>query len=330
MNFLNSRKTNQHYTVLDLSPGADRSQVRARHRELVAKYHPDKTFHEPQHIKDEYAAKFLEVQDAYENLIKIVESEIQPTMKSTPTTRPPSTPTTKPEPAARPPIRPYHFAGTCTVRVTTNGETIFQGSPVFHDKYPPTFRTPVSFIGNPSFQCQTRFLSTSRFTSGIPLFAAKITTFSQPVSFGGVTSALGCSPRFKGRLTWFHSTARFAGDVTKTVTFDGNVVFADEVIFGIGKVIFRGEVTFSKSVTLNANVEFVKNPIFEDNATFQGDVIFCRSAQFNRRYARTVVFNKRVHFGGEKPTPKSAPKTRFCYHEPGDGLEWLREWARKV
>lgn len=55
--------------ILDLSLNATEEQVKKRYRSLVKKYHPDGNPGLPEEQKAAYAQRFLEIQDAYEELI---------------------------------------------------------------------------------------------------------------------------------------------------------------------------------------------------------------------------------------------------------------------
>ncbi len=60
------------YRTLDLEPGADKSQVKKKYRELAKKYHPDKII--AKDLPDEFVQmakeKFTEIQSAYEEIMK--------------------------------------------------------------------------------------------------------------------------------------------------------------------------------------------------------------------------------------------------------------------
>ncbi len=60
------------YKTLDLEPGADKSQVKKKYRELAKKYHPDKII--AKDLPDEFVQmakeKFTEIQAAYEEIMK--------------------------------------------------------------------------------------------------------------------------------------------------------------------------------------------------------------------------------------------------------------------
>ncbi|MEO0480733.1 MAG: DnaJ domain-containing protein [Planctomycetota bacterium] len=58
------------YEVLGLDNGASLDQVRARHRELVKKHHPDRHRHLGKVAQEEASERFREVQQAYEFLTK--------------------------------------------------------------------------------------------------------------------------------------------------------------------------------------------------------------------------------------------------------------------
>jgi len=58
-----------HYTVLEIAPGATKEEIKSAYRRLAAQYHPDKV----QHLGEEFQvlaeARFKEIQQAYEELI---------------------------------------------------------------------------------------------------------------------------------------------------------------------------------------------------------------------------------------------------------------------
>lgn len=62
----------QAYNTLNLEPGADKSQVKKKYRELVKQYHPDKII--AKDLPDEFVEvaqkKFAEIQSAYELIMK--------------------------------------------------------------------------------------------------------------------------------------------------------------------------------------------------------------------------------------------------------------------
>lgn len=56
------------YTVLGLSPGASREEIKAAYRRLAAKYHPDKVAHLGEEFRKLAEQRFKEIQDAYQQL----------------------------------------------------------------------------------------------------------------------------------------------------------------------------------------------------------------------------------------------------------------------
>jgi DnaJ-domain-containing protein 1 len=63
------RSRRDHYTVLEIAPGATKEEIKSAYRRLAAQYHPDKV----QHLGEEFQvlaeARFKEIQKAYEELI---------------------------------------------------------------------------------------------------------------------------------------------------------------------------------------------------------------------------------------------------------------------
>lgn len=54
--------------ILDLGPGASQEEIKKSYRRLAKKYHPDGNPDLSEAEKEEYAHRFLEIQDAYEEL----------------------------------------------------------------------------------------------------------------------------------------------------------------------------------------------------------------------------------------------------------------------
>jgi DnaJ-class molecular chaperone len=57
------------YSTLNISTTANRTEIGKAFRELAFKYHPDKHIGEEQEVIDYNTDKFIEVANAYENLI---------------------------------------------------------------------------------------------------------------------------------------------------------------------------------------------------------------------------------------------------------------------
>ncbi|WP_343633504.1 J domain-containing protein [Fluviicola sp.] len=55
--------------ILDLGPSATEEEIKKSYRKLAKKYHPDSNLDLDEAKKEEYAQQFLEIQDAYEELI---------------------------------------------------------------------------------------------------------------------------------------------------------------------------------------------------------------------------------------------------------------------
>ncbi len=60
-------KTNP-YNVLGVSPGASRQEIHEAYRKLAQQYHPDKVSHLGPEIQETAKRKFIEIQQAYEQL----------------------------------------------------------------------------------------------------------------------------------------------------------------------------------------------------------------------------------------------------------------------
>lgn len=58
------------YTVLELSPGATRTEIKAAYRRLAAKYHPDKVLHLGREFQELAEARFKAIQQAYDTLMR--------------------------------------------------------------------------------------------------------------------------------------------------------------------------------------------------------------------------------------------------------------------
>ena len=56
--------------VLGVKPGASREEIQAAYRELVQKYHPDKVSHLGEEFQEMAQQKFVEIQDAYDQLME--------------------------------------------------------------------------------------------------------------------------------------------------------------------------------------------------------------------------------------------------------------------
>ncbi len=55
--------------ILDLGPSATEEEIKKSYRRLVKEYHPDRNLELSEEMKVEYGQRFLEIQDAYEELI---------------------------------------------------------------------------------------------------------------------------------------------------------------------------------------------------------------------------------------------------------------------
>jgi DnaJ like chaperone protein len=64
----NSRSAKDPYSVLGLSPGASREEIKAAYRRLAAKYHPDKVAHLGEEFREIAEQRFKEIQEAYQRL----------------------------------------------------------------------------------------------------------------------------------------------------------------------------------------------------------------------------------------------------------------------
>jgi DnaJ-class molecular chaperone len=62
-------KNTNDYTTLNISTTANRTEIGHAFRELAVQYHPDKHIGEEQKVIDYNIAKFIELVNAYENLI---------------------------------------------------------------------------------------------------------------------------------------------------------------------------------------------------------------------------------------------------------------------
>jgi uncharacterized membrane protein YkvA (DUF1232 family) len=60
---------NDPYTVLGVAPDASREEIKAAHRRLAAKYHPDKVQHLGDDLQKLAEMRFKEIQQAYDELI---------------------------------------------------------------------------------------------------------------------------------------------------------------------------------------------------------------------------------------------------------------------
>ncbi len=58
------------YEILGISQGASKKQIQAAYKEAIKKYHPDKLSHLGEEFSNLANEKFLEIQDAYDTLIK--------------------------------------------------------------------------------------------------------------------------------------------------------------------------------------------------------------------------------------------------------------------
>lgn len=57
------------HAVLGVKPGASREEIQAAYRELVQKYHPDKVSHLGEEFQEMAQQKFVEIQNAYDQLM---------------------------------------------------------------------------------------------------------------------------------------------------------------------------------------------------------------------------------------------------------------------
>lgn len=58
------------HEILGLSPGATRREIQAAYKEAIKKYHPDKLSHLGEEFSTLANEKFLEIQEAYDTLMK--------------------------------------------------------------------------------------------------------------------------------------------------------------------------------------------------------------------------------------------------------------------
>jgi len=58
------------YTVLEIEPDASKEEIKAAYRRLAAQYHPDKVQHLGREIRELAEARFREIQQAYDILMK--------------------------------------------------------------------------------------------------------------------------------------------------------------------------------------------------------------------------------------------------------------------
>lgn len=58
------------YAILGLSKNASKEEIRKAYRDLAIKYHPDKVSHLGSEFKDLAEARFKEIQQAYQTLLK--------------------------------------------------------------------------------------------------------------------------------------------------------------------------------------------------------------------------------------------------------------------
>ena len=63
-------KSKDPYEILGLSPGASREEIHAAYRTAAQQYHPDKVAHLGVEFQELARRKFLEIQSAYELLMK--------------------------------------------------------------------------------------------------------------------------------------------------------------------------------------------------------------------------------------------------------------------
>ena len=63
------RQLKNPYAVLGLKPGASQKEIQAAYREAVQKYHPDKVSHLGEEFQELAQQKFIEVQEAYDELM---------------------------------------------------------------------------------------------------------------------------------------------------------------------------------------------------------------------------------------------------------------------
>jgi len=57
------------YAVLGVKPGASREEIQSAYRELVQKYHPDKVSHLGKEFQEMAQQKFVEIQNAHDQLM---------------------------------------------------------------------------------------------------------------------------------------------------------------------------------------------------------------------------------------------------------------------
>ena len=58
------------YEILGIKPGAGMEEIQAAYRRAVQAYHPDKVSHLGKEFQDLAQEKFIEIQEAYEKLLK--------------------------------------------------------------------------------------------------------------------------------------------------------------------------------------------------------------------------------------------------------------------
>jgi hypothetical protein len=65
-----STRPKEPHAVLGISPGASRREIQVAYREAVQKYHPDKVSHLGTEFQELAERKFVEIQQAYDELMK--------------------------------------------------------------------------------------------------------------------------------------------------------------------------------------------------------------------------------------------------------------------
>ena len=60
----------QYYNILNINPRVSNSELKKQYHKLLLRYHPDKCFNEPQHIRDEHAQLSKEINEAYNVILE--------------------------------------------------------------------------------------------------------------------------------------------------------------------------------------------------------------------------------------------------------------------
>ncbi len=70
-NSFSTHKTQSPYETLGIHPGASKNQIKEAYKEAIKKYHPDKLSHLGTEFSDLANEKFVKIQKAYDELMKI-------------------------------------------------------------------------------------------------------------------------------------------------------------------------------------------------------------------------------------------------------------------